>query len=84
MNIVDLAVISSRERKYGANDNIDFGIMYELHRNEENINDLIITQKIGIDSVKKKWPMFSIEYVSEIKMTYDVIKEICIIYSLAC
>jgi hypothetical protein len=82
MNMMDVEVIISRVRNYGANDNTDLGIMYELHRNEGNKNDLIITPKIGINSIKKKWPMFSIQYVGESTMTYDVIKEIGIVYIL--
>ena len=30
MNIVDVEVITARVRKYGANDNTELGIMYEL------------------------------------------------------
>src|SRR5436190_6359836 len=68
MNTVDVEVIISRVQKYGANDNTDMGIMYELHRNECNKNDLVITGKIGINSVKEKWPMFSIQYVGDTTM----------------
>ena len=84
MNIVDFEVIVSRLRKYGANDNTDFGIMYELRRNEDNKNCLIITEKIGINSVKKEWPMFSIQYVGETPMSHDIIKKIGVLYSLSC
>lgn len=82
MNKLDVEIIISRVRRYGANDNTELGIMYELYRNECNKNDLIITKKVGINSIKMKWPMFSIQYIGESTMTHDIIKEIGIIYSL--
>ena len=84
MNTLDVEVIISRVRKYGANDNTDMGIMYELHRNEGNKNDLVITEKNGINSVKEKWPMFSIQYVGETTMTHNVIEETGVTSSLPC
>jgi hypothetical protein len=84
MGMVDVKVIVSRVRKYGANDNTDLGIMYEIHRGEDNKHDLAINQKIGINSIKEKWPMFSIQYVGESTMTHDIIKEIGVIYILRC
>ena len=82
MTIIDIEVIISRVRKYGANDNTDLGIMYELHRNNDNKNDLRITEKFGINSVRNEWPMFSMEYIGETTMTYDIIKIIGGFYSL--
>ena len=84
MNMIDVEVIMSRARKYGANDNTDLGIMYELYRGEGNKNVPIITRKMGINSIKKKWSLFSIQYVDETTTTHDAIKEIDVIYLLPC
>ena len=83
MNIVDVEVIMARVRKYGTNDNTELGILYKLHRNEENKNDLRVTEKFGIDSIKK-WPVFSIQHVGETTITHDVIEKIGVVYTLPC
>jgi hypothetical protein len=83
MNGIDVEVVMARVRKYGANDNTELGIMYELHRNEENVNNLRITEKLGISSIKK-WPIFSIQFVGETTITHDIIEKIGVIYTLPC
>jgi hypothetical protein len=50
MTLMDLQVILSRQSNYGANDNTELGVMYELHRQENNINTVSINHKFGMDS----------------------------------
>jgi hypothetical protein len=74
MTLTDLKVILSRTMGYIANDNTELGTMYELFQGEQRRNKVSITQKFGVNSVRKEWRMFSIQYVGKTGMTHDEIK----------
>lgn len=75
MTLMDLQVILSRQNNYGANDNTELGVMYELHREESNTNTVSINHKFGIDTVRNEWRMFSMQYVGNTAMTHAIIKQ---------
>ena len=75
MTLTDLKVILSRTMGYIANDNTELGTMFELFQGEQCRNKVSITQKFGMNSVRKEWRMFSMQYVGKTGMTYDEIKK---------
>jgi hypothetical protein len=75
MTLMDLQVMLSRQNSYGANDNTELGVMYELHRDESNMNTVSINRKFGMNSVRNEWRMFSMQYVGNTAMTHDFIKQ---------
>ena len=67
MSITDLKVILSRTMGYFANDNTELGTMYELFQGEQYSNKFNIKKKIGVNSVRKEWRMFSMQYLVKLK-----------------
>lgn len=75
MNLIDLQVIFSRTREFGAKDNTMLGSMYELHRQENNKNTVNINTKFGLNTLRDNWPMFSMAYVGQTEMTHEQIEQ---------
>lgn len=75
INPLDLEVALSRTTEFGVNDNTVLGTMYELLRREDNQNTVRINPKFGMNSLRKQWPMFSMEYVGKTPMTHEQIKK---------
>jgi hypothetical protein len=75
MSMIDLTVILSRTMPHNANENTEFGIMYELIQEENRLNNISITKNFGMNSIKTQWPMFSMQYVGKTRMTHDAIKQ---------
>ena len=75
MSMVDLTVILSRTMQNNVNENTEFGIMYELHQGENNVNNISIKNFFGMKSIRNEWHMFSMQYVGKTTMTHDVIKQ---------
>jgi hypothetical protein len=75
MTLMDLQVMLSRQNSYGANDNTELGVMYELHRDESNMNTVSINREFGMNYVRNDWRMFSMQYVGTTARTHDFIKQ---------
>ena len=73
MSLIDLQVILSRTRDFGANDNTMWGTMLELFRDEDKKNNVNI-KDFGMKTLREEWPMFSMAYVGKTSMTYEQIK----------
>ena len=77
MSMIDLTVILSRTREHklrNANENTEFGIMYELFQEENHVNNIKMNKIFG-KTIKNEWPMFSVKYVGKTTMTHDAIKQ---------
>ena len=75
MSMTDLKVVLSRTMGYIVNDDTELGIMYELFQGEQSRNKVSIKHKFGMNSVRKEWRLFSIQYVGKTRMTHDEIKK---------
>jgi hypothetical protein len=75
MSMIDLTVILSRTMRNSANENTEFGIMYELHQGENRVNNISINKIFGMKSIRNEWRMFSMEYVGKTTMSHDAIKQ---------
>jgi len=73
MSMIDLTVILSRNMRHTANEKMEFGIMYELHQGENQINNISINEHFGMKSIRNEWHMFSMQYVGKTTMAPDVI-----------
>jgi hypothetical protein len=73
--MIDLTVILSRTMQNYANENTEFGIMYELHPGENHVNNININKNFGMKSIRNEWRMFSMQYVGKTTMTHEAIKQ---------
>ena len=73
ISMIDLTVILSRSMRHNANEDIEFGVMYELFQ-ENHVNNISINKHFGMNSIRNEWHMFSMQYVGKTTMTHETIK----------
>jgi hypothetical protein len=69
MTLLDAQATMLRRIEYCGNDRTDWGTMYELFRDDGNINNVNISRQFGMEMMKKEWPMVDIQYVGQTEMT---------------
>jgi hypothetical protein len=68
MSLLDAQAIMLRRIEYCGNDRTDWGTMYELFRDHGNINNVNISRRFGMETMRKEWPMVDIQYVGQTEM----------------
>jgi hypothetical protein len=69
MSLLDAQAIMLRRIEYRGNDRTVWGTMYELFRDDGNINNVNINRQFGMETVRKEWQMIDIQYVGQTEMT---------------
>jgi len=72
---LDAQVILQRTRGYFGNDDTDLGTMYELCREEGRYTNVNIIRPFSMETIRKDWGAFSIEFMGTTDKAHDEIKQ---------